>query len=182
MLKNSVRCFAFLLIGMLATQASALADTIEGRVKKVGPQALEIVVYDPQGRAYPNALKVGVNEYTRFNGIRASSELRSNDPIGANIRQNENKQWYAESVTLFQDVNVRPATQRPSPTLRDTLGNPVVRGALLGAATGAIASSTSGGKAGKGALVGAGVGAAAGLFQNMFSGGGQTQNSDSSNN
>jgi hypothetical protein len=83
-------------------------------------------------------------------------------------------------VTLFQDINARPATQKPSPTLRDALGNPVVKGALVGAATGAIASSASGGKAGKGALVGAGVGAAAGLLENMFSGG--NRQSDNSNN
>jgi uncharacterized membrane protein len=73
-------------------------------------------------------------------------------------------------------MNARPATKNPPPTMRDVLGNPVVKGALLGAATGAIASGASGGKAGKGALVGAGVGAIGGL---LFGGGSSDQ--DSSN-
>jgi hypothetical protein len=78
--------------------------------------------------------------------------------------------WHADEVTLFQEINARPATQNPPPTMRDVLGNPVVKGALLGAATGAIASGASGGKAGKGALIGAGAGAAAGLLGQLLGG------------
>jgi hypothetical protein len=161
-------------------QSIAFADAIQGRVKSAGYSALDVVVYDPQGRPYPNALTLAVDSRTQLNGVRSISDLHPNDPVSADVRQDETGQWRADSVTLFQDINARPATQKPSPTLRDALGNPVVKGALVGAATGAIASSASGGKAGKGALVGAGVGAAAGLLENMFSGG--NRQSDNSNN
>lgn len=177
MLRKNARLFAFIILSLFFAQVPAFADSIQGRVKQAGYGAVDVVVYDPQGRPYPNALTLGVDGQTQLYGMRSTAELRPNDPIGAEVQRTETGLWRAESLTLFQDVNVKPATQKPSPTLRDALGNPVVKGALVGAATGAIASSASGGKAGKGALVGAGVGAAAGLLQNMFSG-----SSDSNNN
>ena len=150
-------------------QVAAFADALEGRVAKASSHAVDITVYDAQGRPYPNALHVKVDSYTQLNGVSTAADFRRNDPVGADVRQDESGAWRADHITLFQDVNARPATQSPSPSLRDVLGNPVVRGALTGAATGAIASAASGGKAGKGALVGAGVGAAAGLLGQMFS-------------
>ena len=46
----------------------------------------------------------------------------------------------------------------------------LLKGGLLGAATGAIASEASGGKAGKGALVGAGVNIVGGMLFDAMSG------------
>ncbi len=159
-----------LILALLGTlQVAAFADTLEGRVSQASSQALDVVVYDAQGRPYPNALHLKVDYRTRVRGVESVSDLRPNDAVSADVHQEESGMWRADSVTLFQDLNVRPTTQKPSPSLRDALGNLVVRGALVGAATGAIASSASGGKAGKGALVGAGVGAAAGLLENIFS-------------
>ena len=127
---------------MLGTlQAAAFAETVEGRVAQTDPYALNMVIYDAEGRPYPNALHLKVDGDTRLNGFQSISELRSNAPVSAEVRQEESGVWRADSVTLFQQVDVQPATQKPSPSLRDTLGNPVVRGALTGAVTGAIASS-----------------------------------------
>ena len=162
------RSLSLVLLFLLAGQIAAFADAIEGRVIAANSKAIDVTVYDPQGRPYPNALHLKVDNQTRMNGAPSVSSLRSNDPIGAEVRREETGIWRADSVTLFQQV-ARPATKNPPPSLRDVLGNSVVRGALTGAATGAIASSASGGKAGKGALVGAGVGAAAGLLENIFS-------------
>lgn len=169
MLKCFVRSGALVIALLSALQAVALADTIEGRVKQASSKGLEMIVYDPHGRPYPNALYLKTDWHTRVQGVRSVSDLRPNDVIGAEVHQEESRLWRADSVTRFEEINVRPATKNPPPTLRDVLGNPVVKGALVGAATGAIASSASGGKAGKGALVGAGVGAAAGLLESMFS-------------
>lgn len=152
-----------------AMQAAAFAETVEGRVAQADPYVLDMVIYDAQGRPYPNTLRLKVDGRTRLNGVRSVSELRRDDAIGADIRQEEAGTWRADSVTLFQEVDAQPATRKPSPSLRGFLGNPIARGALTGAATGAIASSASGGKAGKGALIGAGVGAAAGLLEGIFS-------------
>ena len=94
---------------------------------------------------------------------RSAAQLQPQDAIGAQVHQEESGVWHADSLSLFQQVDVQPATRSASPSLKDTLGSPVVKGALLGAATGAIAASASHGEAGKGALVGAGVGAGAAL-------------------
>ena len=158
------------LIGLLAIvllQQTAFAESIEGRVAWADRENLGVVVYDAQGRPYPNTLTLRSYGGTQLNGIDSIEELRPNDPIGADIRQQENGEWIVDSITAFQQVNVKPATKKPSSSLSSVLGNPVVKGALLGAATGAIASSASHGKAGKGALIGAGVGALlGGIFNN----------------
>lgn len=174
--RSAVRSVALMLLMFGALQAAAFAEIVEGRVAQADPYNLSMIIYDAQGRPYPNALNLKVDGGTRLNGFQSLSELRSNAPVSADVRQEESGVWRADSITLFQQVDVQPATQKPSPSLRDTLGNPVVRGALTGAVTGAIASSASGGKAGKGALVGAGVGAAAGLLGGMF--GGQSSSDD----
>lgn len=171
-MRRSFRISTMFLLLALAAPAAALAEEVQGRVAEASPYALSMVVYDPQGRPYPNALNLEVDGRTRLYGIQRLTDLRADDAIGAEVTQEESGVWYAASVTRFQDVAVQPATARPSPSLRDVLGNPVVRGALVGAATGAIASGASGGKAGKGALVGAGVGAAAGLLGELFAGSG----------
>jgi len=167
-MKNKIYFALFSLISFLAFQVAAYAETIEGRVASTNPYELGVVVYDAQGRPYPNQLNLRIDAMTRFQGVSGIMDLRRNDPVGVDVRQDESGAWHALAVQKFTDVSVQPATPRPSPSLRDALGNPVVRGALVGAATGAIASSASGGKAGKGALVGAGVGAAAGLLGEIF--------------
>lgn len=176
------RIFRAGLIGLLFVlvwEEAALADMIEGRVAKASSYGISMVVYDAQGRPYPNPLDLKVDGRTAFEGVPSVAALRPNDAVSAEVRREESGQWRADRVKLFQEINARPATQRPSPSLRDVLGNPVARGALTGAATGAIAASASGGKAGKGALIGAGVGAAAGLLEGMFSQ--RPQDSSSSN-
>lgn len=167
---RSLRFGASVIALLVLLQSSAFADTIEGRVVDVRPGTLELTVHDPEGRPYPNNLHLKTDAYTRLSGVRSLEYLRRQDPVSVEVSQEESQMWRADRVTLFSDVRVQPATQNPPPTMRDVLGNPVVRGALLGAATGAIASSASGGKAGKGALVGAGVGAAAGLLGGIFGG------------
>ena len=52
----------------------------------------------------------------------------------------------------------------------DDTAQKLLKGGLLGAATGAIASEASGGKAGKGALVGAGVNIVGGMLFDAMSG------------
>ncbi len=172
---KSIRFASLFLVSLVFFQATAFADTLEGRVVRANSRALELKVYDPQGRPYPNNLNLEVNSRTRLVGVSSVLELYAQDPVSVDVHQTESRVWIADRITLFQEMNTRPATKNPPSSLRDVLGSPVVRGALLGAATGAIASSSSGGKAGKGALVGAGVGAAAGLLGEMFS-----QNSNSS--
>lgn len=176
-----MRFFSLAVFFFFLTQVTAFADSIEGRVQYASSKALDLIVYDAQGRPYPNALHLKVDNRTQVSGVSSVSALRAHDPVGVLVSQEESGSWRADRVSLFQDVNAQPATQKPSASLRDVLGNPVVRGALIGAATGAIASSASGGKAGKGALVGAGVGAAAGLLGEMF-GGQSNASSDSDNN
>ena len=173
--------FAGLVLALFVLlQAAAFADTIEGRVAGVSQKSLDVTVYDPQGRPYPHNLHLKTDYRTRVNGISSLTDLRPRDAVSVDVHQEESREWRADKVTLFQQINARPATKNPPPSMRDVLGNPVVRGALLGAATGAIASSASGGKAGKGALVGAGVGAAAGLLGGLFGGNSTSdQSSDS---
>ena len=168
-IRSMIRSGSLVLVFVAVLQAAAFADSIEGRVARASSQALDITVYDAQGRSYPNALHLKVDNHTELRGVPSVLDLRPNEAVGAEVRQEEAGVWRADSVTLFQEINAHPATRNPSPSLRDVLGNPVVRGALMGAATGAIASSASGGKAGKGALIGAGVGAAGGLLEGMFS-------------
>jgi len=170
MMIRSIRLAFSALALFVLLQGAAYADTIEGRIARVNPGVLEVTVYDPQGRPYPNELSLKTDYRTRVSGVSSLSRLRTNDAVSIDVSQEESRVWRANEVNLFQEVNARPATQNPPPSMRDVLGNPIVRGALLGAATGAIASSASGGKAGKGALVGAGAGAAAGLLGQLFGG------------
>lgn len=172
-----MRLVSLVLVGLVAFQAAGWADTIEGRVAQVYHDSLEVTVYDPNGRPYPNRLAVNVDEYTRLAGISSLRQLDSGDPISVDVRQEESGAWHAQKITLFQEIDARPATKNPPPTMRNVLGSPVVKGALIGAATGAIASGSSGGKAGKGALIGAGVGALGGL---LFGGSGDQESSQDS--
>ena len=180
-IKKWARCVSLALVCVGLFQAAACAESLEGRVGKVYRSAVDLVVYDPNGRPYPNALPLQVTSATRFSGATSLKGLRANDAVGVVTHQTESRVWVADRITRFKQIDARPATQNPPPSLRDFLGNPVVRGALTGAASGALASGLSGGKAGKGALVGAGVGAAAGLLEGLFSqpsSGGQSSDSN----
>ena len=170
MMNRPVRLASLTLALFVLLQNAAYADNIQGRVAGVSPDALSVTVYDPQGRPYPNNLNLTTDSRTQLSGFSSLSQLQAEDPVSIEVTQQESRVWHADEVTLFQEVDAQPATQNPPPSMRDVLGNPVVRGALLGAATGAIASSASGGKAGKGALIGAGAGAAAGLLGGLFGG------------
>lgn len=177
MFKKIIRPTSLIFSLAILFQTAAFADTIEGRIAGVSSNTVGMTVYDPQGRPYPNTLDLKVDDRTQINGASSVYSLRPNQAVSAEVRREESGLWRADEITLFQEVNAQPATQNPPPSMKSMLGNPVVRGALLGAATGAIASSASGGKAGKGALVGAGVGAASGLLSGIFGG----QGSDSDN-
>lgn len=168
--KNWMRSVSLVFVSVVLFQTAAFAESLEGRVGKVYTSALDLVVYDANGRPYPNRLPLKVTKNTRFSGVTSLKGLKTNDAVGVTVHQEESRVWVVDQVTRFTQVNARPATQQtPPPSMRDVLGNPVVRGALTGAASGALASGLSGGKAGKGALVGAGVGAAAGLLEGLFS-------------
>ena len=169
MRKKIIRSGALVLALISIFQVAAFAEAVEGRVSSVSYENLDMIIYDAQGRPYPNTLRLAFDDRTQVSGAKSIADLRPNDPIGANIHQQETGAWHADTVTVFQQVNAQPATKQPSNALKDMLGTPVVRGALLGAATGAIASSASGGKAGKGALYGAAAGAGFSLLEGMFS-------------
>ena len=159
MIKSMLRAGSMGLVLLITFQAAAFADSVEGRVAQANSQELEMTVYDSQGHPYPNTLVLKIDANTQLNGLRSLYDLRPNDAIGADVHQEEGGAWAADSITLFQQIDAQPATKKPSSSLSSALGNPMVKGALLGAATGAIAASASHGKAGKGALIGAGVGA-----------------------
>lgn len=166
---KTARTYLFVLAVSLCFTASAHADSVEGRVAGVDYGSLAMVVYDAQGRPYPNELVLQVDEGTEFINAAGTRALRRNDPIRVDAEQLENGAWRARTVERFETMSVQPATKRTPSAMQGFLGNPVARGALTGAATGAIAASASGGKAGKGALIGAGVGAAGGLLESIFS-------------
>src|SRR5258708_4645357 len=130
MFKHFIRPVSLAVVLLISLQLSAFADEIQGRVVQSNPDALVVTVYDAQGRPYPNSLSLRVDNYTQVVGVGSPLDLRPQDPIGAQIHQLETGEWHADRVTLFQDVNAQPATQKPSSGLRDLLGNPVARGAL----------------------------------------------------
>ncbi len=170
MLRYKMRNLILSGVLLLSFSAVALADTVQGRVASVGMSTVDVTVYDAQGRPYANKLRLKTDTMTHYSGVSSAAKLQKNDPVAVEVSQQSSGSWHADKISKLKETGAIPATPTPpSPSLRGALGNPVVRGALLGAATGAIASSSSGGKAGKGALVGAGVGAAGGLLMEMFS-------------
>ena len=156
---------------LLSFSSVVFADAVQGRVARVNSHALDLTVYDAQGRPYPNALHLKVDGRTRLSGVPSLAAFRSQDPVSANVRQETAGVWRADSVSLLQTQTIRSAPASPSlmDALKSPAGQKVIRGGLTGAITGAVASGASGGKAGKGALIGAGVGAAGGLLENLFS-------------
>lgn len=178
-------CHRLLFVALfLSFPALAFADTVQGRVATVSPGALDMTVYDSQGRPYPNTLHLKVDSRTRLNGFSSATNLRKQDAVSVDVRQEKTGIWRADSVSLLQGLaTAQPVTTRASPSLMDALKSPggqkIIRNGVTGAVTGAVASSATGGKAGKGALIGAGVGVAGGLLADLFSQRSQPQSSSS---
>ena len=151
----------------------ALADTVQGTVAKVSRNSLELTVFDSQGKPYPNALRLKIDNRTRLNGFSSVSSIRKQDAVRADVSQERSGSWHMDSISKLQGtLNVQQASAPPSASLMDALKSPtgqkVIRNGLTGALTGAVASGASGGKAGKGALIGAGVGIVGGFLADLL--------------
>ena len=59
---RSIRMVSLVLASLVLLQTFAYADNIQGRVARVRRGALEVTVYDAQGRPYPNNLQL-VTDY-----------------------------------------------------------------------------------------------------------------------
>ena len=94
--RSMIRSGSLVLVFLTLLQAAAFADSIEGRVARVSPRALDVTVYDAQGRPYPNALNLKVDTRTRLNGVSYISDLRPNQAVGAEVRQEESGAWRAD--------------------------------------------------------------------------------------
>ncbi len=156
----------FLVLALLLVAVAARADTIYGTVQSSSPSALDIVVYDPSGKPYPNVLPVKVNR---------RHDLDPGDYVKLDVKRSSDGSWQAGSVEKVQAPRSAPplGTQvRQSNPLWDALTSPrakkAAKGGLIGAAVGGIAAGTSGGKTGRGALVGAGIGAAASFVEDLL--------------
>src|SRR5690242_2494680 len=95
------RILSFAVLTAFVLQTAAWADVVEGRVASASRSNLAIVVYDPQGRPYPNQLNVKVDQYTQFRGVSSATALRNGDPVSADVRQEESGAWRADGVTKF---------------------------------------------------------------------------------
>ncbi len=169
---------------LLSFPGLAFADIVQGRVANVSSNALDLKVYDSQGRLYPNTLHLKVDNRTRLNGFSYLSTLRRQDAVSAEVRQQRTGLWRADSISRIQETGPVQQTAAPtSPSLIDALKSPtgqnMIRGGLTGAISGAVASAATSGKAGKGALIGAGVGAVGGLLADLFNRRPQSQSSPS---
>src|SRR3989338_9966063 len=120
-----MRLVSLTFIGMAAFQAAAWADIIEGRVARIDLETIEITVYDPQGQPYPNNLVVNFDSDTRVRGASSMTALDRGDAVSLDVHQEESGAWHVDEVTLFQQIDARPATKNPPSTMRDVLGNRV---------------------------------------------------------
>lgn len=171
MFKRGIRVGVIGAVLALAVPCLAMAETMQGRVVSAGRSGIEVTVYDAQGRPYPNNLQLIVDSRTDFYGVDSSAWLNGGDLVETRVSQQESGQWHADTVEKLQSAVQAPRpVARPSSSMQSSLtGQKVVRNALLGAGTGAIAASASGGKAGKGALIGAGVGVLGGWLADSMS-------------
>lgn len=178
MLRQEFRVLILIIFLVMSTPLLAFADRVQGRVTGVSLNALDLTAFDSQGRPYPNRLHLKIDNSTTYSGVSSADKLRRNDLVEVEVSQEEQRIWRAVSIKKFKETGAVPSTtSQPSPALSSALGNPVVRNALLGAATGALASSASGGKAGKGALIGVGTGVLGGFLADALSGHSQSQSS-----
>ena len=109
MIHARIRILSLSLIFLSAFQASSFADTIQGRAARVSARQLDVTVYDAQGRPYPHTLALKIDRNTRVTGIRAVTDLRVNDAVGAQVSQMEAGSWHADEVAYLQGA-VKPAT------------------------------------------------------------------------
>ena len=155
---------------LLWMPASALADSVQGRVVSVSPSAVAVTVYDAQGKPYPNALQLKVDNKTRVSGVPSVAAFRKQDPVLAQVSQDKTGAWRADSLSLLQTA---PQTKSMGASMMDAIRSPagqkVIRNGVSGAVVGGVASAASGGKAGKGALIGAGAGILGGWLGDVLS-------------
>ena len=184
MLNHRIRCSLLLMVSIFLLPSIAMADTVQGTVAGTSRNAVDLTVFDSQGKAYPNKLHLKVDSYTRFNGFSSISSIRKKDAVLADVSQEKSGMWRVDSISKLQGTQtVQQTPAQPSPSLMDALKSPtgqkVIRNGLTGAITGAVASGATGGKAGKGALIGAGVGIAGGFLADLFAQRQQPQSSSS---
>jgi hypothetical protein len=179
---------------LMAFPGLAMADVVQGRVAGIYANAIDMTVYDAQGRPYPNIIRLKTDSGTRLNGFTTAAIIKKNDPLQIELREESAGVWRADSITRLVSMNpysrpsmpqsnslmdaLRSGQQRMGAALQSEQGQKAVRGGLQGAVVGALASAASGGKTLKGALVGAGTGILGGLFgdvlgQVIFGQGGQ---------
>lgn len=167
----SRKLFSHFLLFTLFVSSPALADTVQGHIARKTSSGIDLTVYDPQGRPYPNGLHLKVDMKTKLSGAASSASLRQGDLVQADVRRENDGTWRADSVTKLVG-QTRAAAPPRSNALMDALKSPqgqkMLKSGLSGAVVGGISAYSSGGKGGKGALVGAGVGAAASLIQDLF--------------
>lgn len=157
----------------LAFPASALADTVQGRVASANSGQLELIVFDANNQPYPNTLKMKVDNFTKLNGYTAYQMPGRQDMVRVSASQQKSGLWHADSISKLKGANLPPVSAPPSANMMDALKSPqgqtVIKRGLVGAGVGAIAAGSSGGKAGKGALVGAGASILGGFLMDALS-------------
>lgn len=153
--------------------APAFADTVQGSVTRTSASGIDLTVYDPQGKPYPNGLHLKTDQKTKVSGMASVSALRRADFVQADVRRENDGTWRADSLTKLVGqpraaVSRAPQSNALMDALKSPQGQKIIRSGLSGAVVGGISAYSSGGKGGKGALIGAGVGAAASLIQDLF--------------
>src|SRR5262245_2369096 len=135
MLKRSI---AFAVLTLLLLPSFALADTLQGVISRKTFSGIDLTVYDAQGRAYPNGLHLKTDGKTRVSG---TDSLHAGDFVQADVRQENDKSWRADSVTklAMQNNNTvpRPSGVPQSNALMDALKSPqgqkLIKSGLSGA-------------------------------------------------
>lgn len=167
-----VRILRFAVFFLLCFSMPAWADTVQGRIARTASSGVDLTVFDGQGRPYPNGLHLKVDQKTRYGGVPSSSGFRQGDWVQADVRQENDRSWRADSLTkLVSQPQAAPRAPRSNAlvdALKSPQGQKMIRSGLSGAVVGGVSAYASGGKGGKGALVGAGVGAVASLIQDIF--------------
>ncbi len=87
---------------------------------------------------------------------------------GCAATPNRTQTTYHRNAPSSQPVYYQQTQQTPQQTAQSEQNKKIIKNAVLGAATGAIAAEASGGKAGKGALIGAGTNVIGGAIFDML--------------
>lgn len=183
-MKTKMKAFFLSVLMVCVMTTAALADVIQGRVAGIYANAIDMTVYDAQGRVYPNILRLKTDSGTRLNGFTTAAIIKKNDPLQIEVREESAGVWRADSITRLVSMSpysrpsmppssslmdaLRSGQQKVGEALQSEQGQKAIRGGLQGALVGAMASAASGGKTLKGALVGAGTGILGGLFGDVL--------------